>query len=229
MVLKVMPLQATRAGENTKQHCLEFQQGTRTTLGIVGLKRGNTIEDEEGFIQDFHCLRGLHKCRKLTLIGFARAFVRHDCEMPKRLVRLIGKEGSKAARNLRCERVCSTGVLFKEAKHANHFLKTRPNAVDLHRELADELELAEAAAIEELEAADEDGDDMSFGTNDELSAERAARAAATGGDTAETEDSVGNLEADNIEDDSDTEEGGVLPCDEVEDNVNAAEDSDTSV
>jgi len=134
-----MSLQASRAGECTKQQCLKFEQGTHTKLAVAGLKRGNTVEDEEAFAKDFSKLRGLHKCRQSTLTGFARTFARHDYIIPKRLVRLIGKKGLDAARNVHCERACSTGVLFKEAKQANHHIQNRPRVVALHREMVDEL------------------------------------------------------------------------------------------
>ena len=48
-----MPLKAERQTDATKQHYLQFEQGTGRKLGVVGMRRGSTIEDDLGFIEDF--------------------------------------------------------------------------------------------------------------------------------------------------------------------------------
>jgi len=227
-----MALRATRAGMHTKQQHLKFEQGADAKLGIVGAMRGDTIDDEESFIMNFRKLRGLHALDEATLVGFARTFVRHDCETPMRLKRLIGESGLAAARSLRCERACVAGAIIKHAFQANHHLDKQPDAVELHPGLLEELDdcgpmlarkqtaalEAGAAAAAEAEAdvasaaaaAAADVDDLSFGTNDELSVERRNRAEAQSehGDTAETEeDSVGGSAMENV---------SAVACDEPE-------------
>jgi len=50
------PLEALESHAKVKTHKFKIVPSTRCTLGVAGLARGATDQDEKGFIQDFHMM-----------------------------------------------------------------------------------------------------------------------------------------------------------------------------